>query len=55
MFDKSGHNPHNDEPYKFTETAVDFTPGFFRLNEKVNSCLFKSLEFVGVNSIFSIQ
>lgn len=24
LFDKSGHTPHNDEPYKFTETAVDF-------------------------------
>lgn len=24
MFDKSGHTPHNDEPYKFMETAVDF-------------------------------
>lgn len=23
-FDKSGHTPHNDEPYKFIETVIDF-------------------------------
>lgn len=24
MFDKSGHTPHNDEPYKFTDIVTDF-------------------------------
>jgi len=23
-FDKSGHTPHNDEPYKFTEVVINF-------------------------------
>lgn len=24
MFDKSGHTPHNDEPYRFTDTVMEF-------------------------------
>ena len=24
IFDKSGHTPHNDEPYKFTEVVSNF-------------------------------